>query len=247
MRLLIDIGNSRLKWSWQTQNQLGPIDAVAYDIKTLAAMLPVLWQEEKPPQQVWVASVAKPTVNSILDQFLASQWGVSADYIHATQSALGVINAYTDPKQLGSDRWASMLAAYNQEHQCVMIVDCGSAVTIDAIDSEGHHLGGTISPGIRLSNTALNLHTNLHWHENECVLPDKLFAISTAEAIMTGIGHGIIGLIGHAHQQLIELGHHPIIYLTGGDAPYISKALHIEHKHVEDLVLVGLALFADHA
>lgn len=247
MRLLIDIGNSRLKWSWQAQHRHGPIDAIAYAVETLANILPALWSDEPPPRQVWVASVAKPAVSKILDKFLVTQWGVSAHYIHATQTALGVSNAYTDPTQLGCDRWASMLAAYHQEHQCVMVVDCGSAVTIDAIDAQGHHLGGTISPGISLSNTALTLHTNMQWHANDSALPDKVFAISTAEAIMTGIGHGIIGLIEHAHHQLTELGHHPVVYLTGGDAPYISKALHIEHKHVEDLVLVGLALLADHA
>ena len=247
MRLLIDIGNSRLKWSWQSHLQLGPIDAIAYDAKTLANELLVLWLEETPPESVWVASVAKPAVKKILDQFLSSQWGVTAHYIQATPSALGVINAYAEPARLGCDRWAAMLAAYQLENNCVMIVDCGSAVTIDAIDSEGHHLGGTISPGISLSNTVLTHHTNLQWHANDSVLPDKVFATSTAEAIMTGIGHGIVGLIEHAYHQLIESGHHPVIYLTGGDAVYISKALHIEHKYVEDLVLQGLALLADHA
>ena len=247
MRLLIDIGNSRLKWSWQAQQRLGPIDAIAYELKTLANELAVLWLEESPPEAVWVASVAKPAVTKILDQFLASHWGLSAHYIQATETGLGVSNAYTEPAQLGCDRWAAMLAAYHLDTHCVMIVDCGSAVTIDAIDNQGHHLGGTISPGISLSNTVLTHHTNLQWHANDSVLPDKVFAVSTAQAIMTGIGHGIIGLIEHAHHQLSESGHHPVVYLTGGDAVYISKALHIEHKYVEDLVLQGLALLADHA
>ena len=247
MRLLIDIGNSRLKWSWQAEKRHGPIDAIAYEIDSLPNVLPVLWLEERRPQDIWVASVAGPEVNHVLDHLLSSQWGISAHYIKASHSALGVTNAYTDPEQLGCDRWAALLATYHLEKTCVMVVDCGSAVTIDAVDSQGHHLGGTISPGISLSNTVLNQHTNLNWHENESALPDNVFAITTADAIMAGIGHGIIGLIEHAYQQLADAGHHPVLYLTGGDAPYISKALHIEHKHVEDLVLEGLALLADHA
>ena len=247
MRLLIDIGNSRLKWSWQISGQIGPVDAIVYDLKNLANELPVLWQEYARPEQVWVSSVANPAVTKVLNEFFSLQWAISAHYIQATETALGVVNAYTEPHTLGCDRWAAMLAAYGHEANCVMIIDCGTAVTIDAVDSKGQHLGGTISPGIKLCNTALNQQTNLHWQTTGSVLPDQVFACSTADAITTGIGHAIVALIEHAYQQLTESGHHPVVYLTGGDATYLSKALHIEHKYVEDLVLQGLAMLADHA
>lgn len=247
MRLLMDVGNSRLKWSWQSSQQLGPMDAVVYDVKNLSNELPLLWQECEPPQQIWIASVAAPAINEMLNRFLTLQWGVTARYIQASNTALGVVNAYAQPHKLGCDRWAAMLAAYSRENKSVMVIDCGSAITIDAIDNQGHHLGGTISPGIRLSTAALDQHTNLHWQLNDNLLSAKVLAGSTAEAIMSGVGHSIIGLIERTNHQLTESGHHPIVYLTGGDAAYISQALPIAHQVVEDLVLQGLAMLADHA
>lgn len=248
MRLLIDIGNSRMKWAWQSTRQIGPMDTMVYDVKNLASELPVIWQEHEPPLEVWIASVVASTVTDMINGFLASQWGLVANYIQAGHTALGVRNAYIEPDKLGSDRWAAMLAAYGRENKSVLVVDCGTAVTVDAIDNQGLHLGGTISPGVKLCTSVLDQQTNLQWlTSSEHQLANNVLARSTQEAITTGVGYSIVGLIEHIYHMLGESGHHPVVYLTGGDAAYISQALSMTHKSVDDLVLQGLAMLADHA
>lgn len=247
MRLLIDLGNTRLKWAWQTEGKLTRSDAVVYELQKLPNELPIIWQDLDTPGDIWISSVAQPDVQKILDAYFKNQWGITAQYIHASRSVLGVTNSYIEPQRLGSDRWLAMLAAYQYEGRCVMVIDCGSAVTIDAVDADGTHIGGVIAPGIALSNSVLNRQTSLRWQPSAGILPVKVFTNSTAEAIASGIGNGVIGLVEMAYRELVHAGHHPVVYLTGGDATYISHALSIEHKQVDDLVLQGLAMFANHA
>ena len=247
MRLLIDIGNTRLKWTSQHDGRLSPADAIVHDQANLENALPVIWQDLDTPQDVWVSSVADARVNEIVDRYLISHWGRKPNYIRSSRAVLGVTNSYTEPHKLGSDRWLAMVAAFQHEGRCVMIVDCGSAVTIDAVNDDGEHLGGAIAPGITLGNSVLTRQTSLRWQQATGMLPAKIFANSTTDGIASGIGYGIIGLIEKAYRELADTGQHPVVYLTGGDAAFISHALSIEHKQVDDLVLQGLAMLANHA
>lgn len=247
MRLLLDIGNTRLKWAWYSEGRVSPCDAIVYNQANLAEELAVVWQEFNAPQDVWIVSVAKQPINDILNQYCHNAWGIKPNYVQSSRALLGVTNAYRDAHKLGCDRWVAMLAAYHQEQRSVMIVDCGTAVTIDAIDEDGQHVGGVIAPGIALSNSVLNQQTDLQWQAATGMLPDRVFATSTTDCIAAGIAYGIIGLIEKAHHELTQHGQHPGVYLTGGDAAYISHALAIEHKLVDDLVLQGLAIVANHA
>jgi len=247
MRLLIDVGNTRIKWARQTDTGLSRSDAVVYTLATLANELAVIWGELDPPQDIWVSCVGRKAVKEIIDAYLMTRWGISANYVQSPRAALGVTNAYSDPGKLGSDRWLAMLATYTREERCVMVVDCGSAVTIDAVDETGRHVGGAIAPGIALSNNILSNQTSLQWQPTAGLLLDKVLADSTASGIASGIGYAVIGLIEVAYRELVASGKHPVVYLTGGDAACISHALTIEHQQVDDLVLQGLAMFANHA
>lgn len=247
MRLLIDIGNTRLKWTHQNEGRLSPGDAIVYTLGNLENELPVIWQDFNTPDDVWISSVAQQSVTEIVARYLKSQWGIKPNYIQSSRAILGVTNSYNEPHKLGSDRWLAMVAAYQYEGRCVMIVDCGSAVTIDAVNDNGEHVGGVIAPGIALSNSVLTRQTSLRWQPATGMLPAKVFANSTTDGIASGIGYGIIGLIEKAYRELADTGQHPVVYLTGGDAAFISHALSIEHKQVDDLVLQGLAMLANHA
>ncbi len=247
MRLLIDIGNTRLKWACQDDGRLSPADAIVYETGNLENELAIIWQDFNTPQDVWISSVAQQGVNEIIERYLNSHWGITPNFIQSSRAFLGVTNSYTEPHKLGSDRWLAMVAAYQHEGRCVMIVDCGSAVTIDAVNDDGQHIGGVIAPGIALSNFVLTRQTSLRWQAATGMLPAKVFANSTTDGITSGIGYGIIGLIEKAHRELADTGQHPVVYLTGGDAAFISHALSIEHKQVDDLVLQGLAILANHA
>ncbi len=158
----------------------------------------------------------------------------------------GVKVAYPDLSKLGVDRWLAMLAAYRQSGKAVIVVDCGTAMTVDLLNDIGDHLGGYIVPGLSLASaalpgaTAIRLEGVPHWgtEPGNC----------TEEAIYHGVMVMLTGLLEKvvAHQSLgVADGKVPVIYLTGGDAPLIRRFLNLERVEIHDspeLVFDGLAV-----
>jgi len=240
-KLLVDIGNTRIKFV--TCNASGKLDAVC--IADTHDELIKVWQELTKPESVWVCSVASQQHNESIQQLCDQLWQIKPNFIQSTSQAFGVTNAYAEPGRLGNDRWLAMLAAYELANKAVLIADAGSALTIDAIDMHGKHLGGWFVPGIKLMSQLLvdaaNFKVDL---EQVPVDGATVFGVSSEQGLLKGAIRSAAALIDQAYNELVKIQPAAICYLTGGDAVQIQDTLQCPHIYDESLVLKGLALFA---
>ncbi len=152
---LIDLGNTRLKWACYQNKQITSTGGYTYHIDQLAETCSREWREIPKPSKVCVSSDVETDLSNALTQWIGTHWGAQVHIISPKKQAHGVKNAYKNPLQLGSDRWAALIAVKNNIKQAAIIIDCGTAITIDAITGSGLHLGGMILPGVQLMRNSL--------------------------------------------------------------------------------------------
>ena len=237
MNLLVDLGNTRLKWA--VANDLGINTGPAiYNAEVNQNALKHLWQTIEPPNQLAVSCVGPVQLSDLLISVADELWpGVQVTRAKSQPSGFGVINAYQIPEKLGTDRWLSMIAAYQLYQTSLCIVSCGTAITVDVLDASGKHLGGLIAPGLRLMKEALATGTeNLSLDES-----DDSFGLATYTnaAIKNGSLSATCGLIEFVLNKQPEKIR---LVLTGGDAETIATQLSQPYLIEPDLVLKGLAL-----
>ncbi|GMR20371.1 MAG: type III pantothenate kinase [Gammaproteobacteria bacterium] len=242
MKLLIDIGNHRLKWATY-ETKLSLTNTEVMDATWLARLAP-RWSSLPLPDAVWVSCVVSEDVLHQLGQWVARTWSLPVDTAGAVDQQLGVKNRYTRPEEMGSDRWLAMIAAhYISPDHAVCIVDAGTAVTVDAVDREGNMLGGAIFPGLHLLRNSLTTHTaEIHKHQGQ----DNTLAVTgTADAVAVGTRLGLIGAVKEMiqHYRAMEDDDMQVI-ITGGDAEVLLPELE-GAEHIPGLVLQGLARVAE--
>ena len=244
MLIVIDIGNTRTKWaqavddgSLQSMQTCLNEDLASSDLKRVL----------KSAKKVLVANVAGAAIAEEIAQ-LAPQ-GLQLDFVSAQSQACGVINRYQPPQALGADRWAALIAAWAMYRQPTIVVNAGTAITIDALAREagsknGVFIGGTIMPGLWLMHEALSNKTALlkAMPEGAAVA----FPVSTQDAIQSGCMNAVVGAVTLLLQQLEKhCAYLPKLIICGGDANKIADALkpHIKRAIIaESLVLQGLIL-----
>lgn len=242
--LLVDLGNSRLKWA-EYDGKLWRTGAVPLaDEKNIAVLLDGAWGKITPPRRVILCSVSSPERLHGLEQWLHAHWAIAAHIARAQAQQLGVKNLYRRPEQLGADRWAALIGARGLTNSAACVVDAGTAVTVDALSASGEFLGGAIFPGLRLLRDSLARGTEAiaatEGNAADCV------GRSTEDAVAAGTLHGLAGAV----ERLIDehrhaLGEPMAVFLTGGDAPALAAHLRVKAMPVPDLVLKGLARIAD--
>jgi type III pantothenate kinase len=239
MNLLVDLGNARIKWA---RAQTGSWQAAAALLgdKPLDELFDSLWADMSLPQKVVVACVANPKILQAMDRWLLGH------VVKAQRELLGVKNHYREPITLGADRWAALIAAHHMSTRPVSVVDCGTAVTVDALSAQGDFLGGVILPGLRLLRSSLVGATQeireINGDDTTCL------GLSTADAVAGGSAFGLAGALERIiTEQAKQLGKGFQVLVTGGDAVRVLPRLQVEVpvEHVPDLVLRGLALIAE--
>ena len=233
--VLIDIGNTRLKWRAQQQGALVGGGTMATGDITLAALNAQLPAQIS--QLAW-ASVAAPECGTVVESW-ANTRNLQAYKAESQAQWQDLTNGYEQPQQMGVDRWLAMVAARAQSKAPLCVADCGSAITVDYIDASGQHEGSYIIPGQRLMVQALLRDTaqiQFSGASVEAAVPGK----NTAHAVLAGCGqmasYGLCGLLLEAQQA----GY--VIMLTGGDGEAPAQALGVTYSG--GLVLDGLALVA---
>lgn len=241
MMLLIDLGNTRLKWASLADGRMRPGGVFAHAGHELGARLRGEWNDLARPARVLVASVLDEERERQLDAHLRERFGVAAEFVRSPAHALGVRNAYADPVRLGVDRFLALAALHAREAQPQLLASVGTAMTLDLLDGEGHHHGGLILPAPQLMRASLRIGTarldvvDGRWS----ALPDN-----TADAVFSGSLHAAAGAVERfAEVATQRLGVQPALFLTGGGGEELAERLPTARR-VHDLVLEGLALWA---
>lgn len=264
MNLLVDIGNTRIKWALWGEDGFSRRSAASYDSYRLSESLTVKWAGLSMPQEVTVANVAGATVAAAVTERVERLWALQPEFVSADRELGGMTGGYRDSRQLGVDRWLALAAAWHKYRRPCCIADCGTALTLDLLDGSGRHLGGVIVPGARLLREAL-------WRGIKALSPGleagapvlsdsgRKAAVSsvtceravlqpgrdTGEAIERGSDYALAGAIGRfAAQVRGRCGDDTLVLLCGGDAGRLRPLLGEKVRFEPDLVLEGLALWA---
>jgi type III pantothenate kinase len=244
MNLLVDVGNTRLKWATHRDGRIGEIQSIPHSGSGLAQILQSAWLLMHPPTRVTMSSVV-PGTTGTLRTWIRRHWGVPVDEVLVTAEAFGIRCGYSQPAQLGVDRWMAVIGARTLSEGDLCIVDCGTAITVDGLTRDNHHAGGFIMPGLTLMRSTLAMGTgNLPDVSGvSCMGP----AVNTRDAILGGTLHATVGGVQNAFcamRQTLACEHAPKLFLTGGESSQIQPHLEIESIVVPELVFLGLARFA---
>lgn len=238
--LLIDLGNTRLKWrDWDGQS-LGPVVTSPHQQGQLGPDFMAALAKREAPGAAVVSCVARPTLRKALLDALTHA-AIESDWPLSPSHGLGLTNSYTQPERLGVDRFLALAAAYAKSGKACCVIDIGTATTVDLCDDNGHHQGGLIAPGPVPLSQALRQQTALPHADNQ--LPESLgWAANTEQALQLGALHTACGFIERsfklAHQQLgCEFA-----WLTGGGAALLAPYLDIPIQRDDDLIFDGLIL-----
>lgn len=238
MILALDAGNTRVKWglhdgnSWLSKGWVASADATG---------LVEAWKGIASPDRIVVSNVAGTQV-AVQIEAACKGWSAQIRWISAVESQCDVRNGYEIPAQLGSDRWAALIAARAIAPEGCVVVNAGTAMTVDALTAEGVFMGGLIIPGLATMLRALAESTAAigegggHYRD----LPRN-----TPDAVYSGALSAMVGAVWHMNALLAgEIKRAPTCLLSGGDAQVLLPLLSGKTRMVDNLVLDGLLRIA---
>lgn len=247
--LLIDLGNSRVKWIggvWHALSQNWDLDVTAFGEGSLADLETALDSGAMmPPEEVLLCSVAEPKKVHDVEQAIALRSSAPIRRLGSKERSAGILNAYPKPDNLGSDRWMAIVGAARHHGLPVVVMDLGTATTLDAVDADGRHRGGLIFPGPLTMLESLQAKTDI---SVDPVDPEKRFKrqagkaeTRTQAAIEGGIASAQVGALGRFVDWFTstlgpEEGEELRIVVTGGGAS--SILLQPDYQPVHDPLLV---------
>ncbi|NIF53295.1 MULTISPECIES: type III pantothenate kinase [Burkholderiaceae] len=301
--LLIDAGNSRIKWAcvdadgtqlaagalahedvarYGLQADAGPVSGLRGDStpglqsglqavsrsNASAGSTPTLrpasspgWSGLPTPRGAWLSNVAGADVAARIAALVDAHWPqLPLTTIRASARQCGVVNGYTTPHTLGSDRWAGMIgahAAFPGEH--LLLATFGTATTLEALRADGSFVGGLIAPGWTLMMRSLGEHTaqlptldaararGLLDAGNDAGAGRRgpFFATDTPRSLSAGCTLAQAGLVERMWRDLQDEWQVPVrLVVNGGAADEVASALKVPHTRHDSLVLSGLALIA---
>lgn len=244
MKLLVDIGNSRVKWATMDKN--GPSDSQSFQrSKTgIKAALNKAWKSLNDIEAVYVANVAGDKLGQQLSEWTEKNWQLTPLFIKSEAKRFGVSNAYETAQKLGIDRWLSLIAARQHARQAQCVIDCGTAITIDIVSKSGQHQGGMILPGLSLMRSSLTANTDALSEERD-ETEFKTLATNTFSAIQAGTFYSVTATLEQIINDLRQTFKNQVRFIiTGGDAEQLLPLLPDDVNHYPDIVLKGLAFYA---
>ena len=242
MQLLVDIGNTSIKWATWNGAQLGACGTAkhygALPIDLLAA-----WDSLERITRVVVARVGPESVLDAVAGIAAARWHSGVTVVETTAQARGVRVAYAEPARLGVDRFLGLIGAHAIQTGPKLIVDAGTAITYDLLLADGSHLGGLVLPGVGIMRDSLLAGTQIPRYEP--AEDNQAWATDTAEAVAAASIQAPAALTERLYHRLSDhTGQTPTLIVTGGDADRLLPAMHADAIHHPQLVLVGLSRFA---
>jgi len=240
MKLLIDIGNTRIKWALEEGEIIKNSIAIEHNKTDFISLIRQAWAEIERPKKIVISCVSRKEIANQLVAVAESIW-IDVHVIVAKSSArkCSINNAYKYADKLGVDRWLALIALHHYYPGNGIIVDCGTAITIDVLNEQGQHLGGMISPGLQLMKHSLFQGTE------DLSNVDQAFSVglsnNTESAIYSGTIFAAVGLI---EKVLRDYEGCETFVLTGGDAELLSQYFNCKVMLEPDFVLKGLSLYS---
>ena len=248
--LLVDVGNSRIKWAAAPipGGRLAPkharpsIEPVGEMATSDANVKSVMALRREFQGNFLVFSSVVPELTPLFLRFFKR--GVHC--VFADSSPLGFPFDYPNPAELGADRLAAAVAIAAEKAWPAIIVSCGTATALSVLDADGKFCGGMISSGLRAQLAALIQQTS-QLPDITLKMPRNALAKSTIEAISAGVTTSFQGGVKEMIARLCDAfpGQCPSIILTGGDAELAAKALSMPYKVRPLLVLEGLRIIGN--
>lgn len=246
MILLLDAGNSRFKWAELLNGALSATHYSEYKGKDHAQAVSAALRGLERPERILVSSVLGDRFSSAFIEWTRAHFKIAAEFVIAAKDAYGVRVAYARPERLGADRFAALVAAHRHYPGSCIIVDCGTAVTVDAITAAGEHRGGVILPSLSLMRASLRdnaagLKVQITQDENA-----PLFACDTGRAIYSGTLRALAAAIDSIGADMAAQLRAPVTrLLCGGGAETVMPLLRTDYTSTPSLVLQGLAAIAE--
>ena len=243
--LLMDIGNTRIKWGLLENKVLSGIGSLStphsrdFDLKPLFMSVP------SDVKSIVASCVLSKENQIILAESFFDHFKLVIEFIEPKNRFSGLTNGYTSPSKLGADRWAAMIGAHNEFGGNILVVDMGTAITIDYINVEGVHKGGQILPGLKsffniLDQSTGTINTKINTSDT-AAQNIKKWGKNTNDAVISGAVTAISSAINDAVFLLKVQGSRPSVILTGGDAIYFKDVFDYTLFYRPNLVLEGLA------
>jgi type III pantothenate kinase len=243
--MLIDAGNSRVKWAWLRDDSLDEAGSALHAHGAFFDLAASIWTQNKRPIRVVVSNVAGDEFAKRLTALVENCWRLQSEFIVPRDAAFGITNSYDDASKLGADRWAALIAAHHSHPGTSCIVDCGTAITIDAITASGKHLGGLILPGFMTMQDALSSNTHgLPYTINNQMVDMVPLAQDTDNAIISGSLYAVTAAIDRIVADISATLEIETKIITGGDASRLMPLLATQYHLEPNLVLQGLAIIA---
>ena len=253
MKLLIDAGNQRIKWATSLQLHSQPDPSAQRGLQNepietgsadLSGALKRAFTGMADPEGIWISSVAGPRVNQVLSAACNSFWGGSPFFVESAERGKGLFNQYDKPEDLGVDRWLTMIGAKEMSgNRPMLVIDAGTAVTIDYVDAQGVFDGGIIFPGMATMIYSLNSCTGQIRSTTASTMNERLSYQNpkTREAVENGVMLAVVSAMDCAIRHYKNLAGLDLkLILTGGDAQRLAAVTDHEILIVPDLVLIGL-------
>jgi len=244
MQLLLDIGNTRIKWAFASgKGLLGAGEFVHCGCSPVEA-LAFIDQFKHDPVAAAMVNVAGTQLSDAIAVELDQRFNCPLQVVQVGEFFGSVRNGYVAAEQLGADRWAALVGAWHIERDAVCVVDAGSALTIDLVASDGQHYGGTIVPGISLMCSTLLSETSdiagFAERGTAGANADDWFGRDTASAIDRGSLMAAVSMVEAAVTNFPQAQTVPKLFVTGGDASVLQQLLKIDSHYRPHLVLEGL-------
>ncbi|MEM7562711.1 MAG: type III pantothenate kinase [Pseudomonadota bacterium] len=237
--ILIDCGNSQLKAQNREKGRL----LASFNIRYVLAWETRFssWLEAQNASHCCLSSVMAAKQEAVLNAMIASRFGDNTIRVDSQASCLGVTSGYEHPEQLGVDRWMALLAAHRICQSDCMVIDAGSAITLDLLKSDGTHLGGAILAGCNTSETRLREIFHHIDFDDPLIGETEMPGSSTRQAIH--INYSLTSLeylVGLVQRWGNLLGPDQELIITGGDAQRVQRAIDMKNRIVPDLVFQGM-------
>ena len=241
--ILLDCGNSQVKAQYLESARVRASFACSYRLDWRAQL--ARWLRPLPCSRAYLCSVLDSERQAELEACLAQCCGAAVERYTSQAAALGVTNAYREPGRLGADRWMALLGAVSMTDADCVVIDAGSAITVDLLGRNGRHLGGAILPGF---NTSIETFKRIFRHidfSDAAIADNAAPGCSTEAAIQIDYEHSSIETLPALVSRWMQIfDNRAEVLLAGGDAARVQRLLRQPARIVPDLVFRGMLRLA---